>query len=223
MDRELVGDRRVIAVRDADGCEQRGEDVAVLAGFAGGERRERADGEAEVEGDAVDVASTDAGAGEDQHPMLGQERAELVDDREDRVLPAVHDGAPTDLDDLQPGQERDRPPPGDRTRQLAVEKGLTRQRRDDVLDVGRVGHGLLSRRRGQLAVMMVPTWSPASARVRLPGTRPLTTCTCRTCRAVFRRASIWNSTIESSRPRAFISSTEICGMNVASVVVFGFA
>ena len=37
----------------------------------------------------------------------------------------------------------------------------------------------------QLAVMMVPTCSPASARVKLPGTRPFTTCTSRTWRADF--------------------------------------
>ena len=45
--------------------------------------------------------------------MLGEELAELVHDREDRFA-AVHDRTAADLDDLQPGQQRDRPHTGDR-------------------------------------------------------------------------------------------------------------
>ena len=61
--------------------EQRREDVAVLAGLAGGERGERPDRQAEVEADAVEVAGADAGAGQDQQAMLGQELAQFIDDR----------------------------------------------------------------------------------------------------------------------------------------------
>src|SRR6202040_84482 len=100
----------------------------------------------------------------------------------------------------------------------AVEEGLARERRGDVLDLVGVGHGDGSL---QLAVMMVPTGSPASARVRLPGTRPFTTCTWRTWRADLSRSRTVNSRIESCSPLAFISVTEIFGMKVAPFDVFG--
>jgi hypothetical protein len=58
---------------------------------------------------------------------------------------------------------------------------------------------------------------------RLPGTRPFTTCTSRTQRAALSRSSIGNSRIESCIPFAFISSTEIFGMNLALFAVFGFS
>jgi hypothetical protein len=48
------------------------------------------------------VAGADAGAGGDQQSMLGQEVAELVDDRQDRLGAAIHDRAASDLYDLQP-------------------------------------------------------------------------------------------------------------------------
>ena len=81
VDRELVGDGRVLDIGDALRRQQRREDMAVLAGLAGGERGERADRQAEIEADAVEVAGADAGAGQDQQAVLGQELAELVDDR----------------------------------------------------------------------------------------------------------------------------------------------
>ena len=140
VDRELAGDRRVLDIGDALGREQARQDVAVLAGLAGGERGERADRQAEVEADAVEVAGADAGAGEDEQPMLGQERAQLVDDRQDRFVAAVHDRAAADLDDLQPGQQLDRAVAGDGTGEIAVEQGLARERRGDVLDLVGVGH-----------------------------------------------------------------------------------
>src|SRR5262245_13785580 len=65
--------------------------------------------------------------------------------------------------------------------------------------------------------MMVPTGSPASARVRLPGTRPFITCTWRTWRADLSRSRTVNSRIESCSPLAFISVTEIFGMKVATL------
>src|SRR5215471_12492425 len=135
-------------------------------------------------------------------------------------MAAIHDGAAADLHDLHPREKPDRAAAGDGTGEIAVEQGLARERRGDVLDLVGVGHGDGSR---QLAVMMVPTCSPASARVRLPATRPFTTCTSRTYRAEASRSSTGNSRIESCRPRAFISATEILGMKVAFFEVFGFA
>ncbi len=108
--------------------------MAVLAGFARRERSERPDGQAEVEADAIEVAGADAGAGQDQQAMLRQELADLFDDRQDRLMAAIHDGAAADLDDLQPGQDADRAPAGDGAGEVAVEQGLPRERRGDVLD-----------------------------------------------------------------------------------------
>src|SRR5215475_2890539 len=135
-------------------------------------------------------------------------------------MTAIHDGAATDFHDLHPRQEPNRASAGDWTGEIAVEEGLACERRGDVLDLVGVSHGDGSL---QLAVMMVPTCSPASARVRLPGTRPFTTCTSRTYRAEASRSSTGNSRIESCSPLAFISATEILGMKVASFEVFGFA
>ena len=116
--------------------------MAVLAGLARGERGKRPDRQAEVEADAVEVAGADAGAGQNEQTVLGQELPEFVHERQDRFRAAIHDGAAADLHDLQPGQEPDRTPAGDRAGELAVEEGLARERRGDVLDVvGGVGHG----------------------------------------------------------------------------------
>ena len=62
MDRELVRDRAMLDIGDALRRKQRGEDVAILTRFARRQRRERANGQAEVESDAVKVAGADAGA-----------------------------------------------------------------------------------------------------------------------------------------------------------------
>ena len=119
--------------------------MAVLAGLARGERGERPDRQAEVETDAVEVAGADAGASQNEQTVLRQELPEFVHEREDRVRAAIHDGAAADLHDLQPGKEPDRTPAGDGASELAVEEGLARERRGDVLDlVGGVGHGVLS-------------------------------------------------------------------------------
>ena len=116
--------------------------MAILAGLACGERGERPDRQAEVEADAVEVAGADACTGQYQQTMLGQELPEFVHEREDRVAAAIHDGAAADLHDLQPGQQSDRAPASNGVREGAVEEGLARERRGDVLDVvGGVGHG----------------------------------------------------------------------------------
>ena len=100
--------------------------------------------------------------------------AELVHQRKDRLRAAIHDRATADLHHLHPGQELDGTPARNGAGQVGIEQGLAGERRSDVLGrVGRFGH----RRRLDFALMMVPTCSPASARVRLPGTRPFTTCT----------------------------------------------
>ena len=130
MDRELVRDGRVLDIGDALRREQRGEDVAILAGLAGGERGERPDRQAEVEADAVEVAGADAGAGQDEQAMLGQKLAKLIHDRQDRLAAAIHDRAAADLHDLQPGQEPDRSLAGDGAGEVAVQQGLARERRE---------------------------------------------------------------------------------------------
>src|SRR5262249_32931786 len=100
--------------------------------------------------------------------------AQFLDDRKDGFRAAVHDRAAADLHNLHPGQEPDGTPARHRTGQIGIEQGLARERRSDMLGrVGSFGH----RSQPYFAVMMVPTCSPASARVRLPATRPFTTCT----------------------------------------------
>src|SRR5262249_8956511 len=58
---KLGRDGGVLDVRDALRREQARKDMAVLAGFACGERSERPDRKAEVEANAVEVAGADAG------------------------------------------------------------------------------------------------------------------------------------------------------------------
>jgi hypothetical protein len=85
------------------------------------------------------MAGADAGAGQDQQAMLRQQRAQLVDERQDRFMATVHDAA-ADLDHLQPGQQLDRAIAGDGAGEIAVQKGLARERRGDVLDLVGVSH-----------------------------------------------------------------------------------
>ncbi len=149
---ELARDGRVLDVGDALWCEQKPEDVAILAGLAGGKRGERPDRQAEIETDAVDVARANAGAGQNEQAVLRQQIADLLHERKDRLRAAIHDGAATDLHDLQPGENLDRTLVGDRAGELAVKQRLARKRRDNVLDVvgsllagsllaGSLGHG----------------------------------------------------------------------------------
>ena len=132
----------MLDVGDAFRREQRREDVAVLASLARGERGKRPDRQAEIEADAVKVAGADAGTGQNEQTVLGQKLPEFVHERKDRLRAAIHDGAAADLHDLQPGQEPDRALAGDGAGEVAVEQGLARERRGDVLDgVGGFGHG----------------------------------------------------------------------------------
>ena len=75
------------------------------------------------------MARAHASAGQDQQTVLGQELADLVDEREDRIPAAIHDGTAADLRDLQPGKDPDRAPAGDWAGEVAVEEGLERERR----------------------------------------------------------------------------------------------
>jgi hypothetical protein len=74
---ELTSDRRVLEVGDALWREQKREDVAILAGFARGERGDRPDRQAEIETNTVDMAGADACAGQNEQTVLGQEIAKL--------------------------------------------------------------------------------------------------------------------------------------------------
>ena len=100
MDRKAVGDGRVVDVGHPIRRKERSDNMAVLSGLARGKRRERSDGQTEVESDAVEVARANAGARQNEQTMLGQELAELVHKRKDRSRAAIHDGAAADLDDL---------------------------------------------------------------------------------------------------------------------------
>src|SRR5262245_31077997 len=96
---ELTSDRRVLEVGDALRCEQKREDVAILAGLARGERGNRPDRQAEIETNAVDVAGADTCAGQNEQTVLRQEIPDFVHEREDRVRATIHDGAAADLHD----------------------------------------------------------------------------------------------------------------------------
>src|SRR5262249_22140675 len=121
---------------------QRCENVAILTSLARGKRGQRPGGKAEVEGDAVEVVSSDPRAGQNEQTMLLHELAELVHDRQDRIRAPIHDRAAADLHDLYPGEETDRTPTRDRACELDVEQGLAGERRGDVLGRGAFGHGV---------------------------------------------------------------------------------
>ena len=83
-----------------------------------------------------------AGASEDEQAVLGQDLAQLVHDRQDRFSTAIHDGAPADLDNLQPRKDPDRAYARDGTGKIAILEGLACERRGDVLDgIGSISHG----------------------------------------------------------------------------------
>ena len=147
MDRKLVRDRAVLDVGDAFRRQQRGEYVAVLTGFARGQWRERADGQAEIESDAIKVTRADSGARQNEETVLLHQLAKFVDDGQDRVRAAIHDRAAADLHHLHPRKKPDWTPARHRTGEIGIEQRLARERRGDVLGrVGSFGHvGLTSR------------------------------------------------------------------------------
>ena len=151
--------------------------------------------------------------------MFGQEFAEFVHYRKDRFRAAIHDGAAADFHDLKPGEDLDRATASDGAGEFAVEEGLARERRGDVFDVvGVVGHDS----RFQLAVMMVPTCSPASAG-QIAGDKAVHDL--HLADVARRLEQVEHRELEDRVPAvpAFISSTEIFGMNAALFEVFGFS
>src|SRR6516164_9431093 len=141
---ELARDGGVLDIRNAFGRKQARKDMAVLAGFACGERSERPNREAEVEANAVEVAGADAGTGEDKQTVLSQKCPQLVDEREDCLMAAIHDGAAADLHNLHPREEPDRASAGDWARKIVVEECLPGEGRGDVLDLVGISHGHVS-------------------------------------------------------------------------------
>jgi hypothetical protein len=103
VDGQLVGDGRMLDVRDTLGREQCIQDEAVLTGLAGRQRGQRTHGQARVEPDAAEVTGADAGPGEDQQPMLRQQGAQFLDVWKGGFPAAIHDRASPDLHDLEPG------------------------------------------------------------------------------------------------------------------------
>jgi hypothetical protein len=58
--------------------------------------------------------------------MLEEKPAQFPDDRKYCFLPSIHDGAATNLYDLQPRKDPDRTPAGYGTGEVFVEQSLTR-------------------------------------------------------------------------------------------------
>src|SRR5579872_6587472 len=98
----------MLDIGDAVRRKQAADDMAILSGLAGGEWRERTHWQAKVEADTVKMAGANAGAGQDQQAMLIEQRAQLGNERQDRFMAAIHDGAAADLHDLHPRHELDR-------------------------------------------------------------------------------------------------------------------
>ncbi len=145
VNRQLVGDCRMLDIGNTFWCKEGSENVTILAGFAGCERCQRTDRQAKIETNAVQMAGSDASTGQDKQTMFRKELANLVNDREDSFGTAVHDGAATNFDDLEPGKNPSRANAGNGTSEITVLKGLACKRRGDVLDgIGCISHGVLN-------------------------------------------------------------------------------
>src|SRR6201999_711934 len=152
---------------------------------------------------------------------------QLLDDVEQHVATAVDDRRPAEDDDVEPRQQPARGPLASGFgggEALGVEQGLAHQRGGDVLGGAGGRHAATSSfGGGDQAVMRVPTCSPARARVRTPGRRPLTTWTCRTWRAEAMSSRTPRSTTRSGRSAARRSATVISGISSADGSFFGLA
>jgi len=82
-----------------------------------------------------------AGPGRDQHAVVGKGRAQLVDERHDRVVATVHDRSPADRHDVQPRQQPDHGAVGRGPDELAVHERLAHECRRHVLG-GEEGIGI---------------------------------------------------------------------------------
>src|SRR5467141_3814324 len=201
--------------------QQGGDDMPVLFCVRGGQGRQRAGRQTEVEANAVDVAPPDPGSGCDQQLAVDERLDQFLDDRQDGVAAPVHDRVAPDFDDVQPGQELYDGAVGHGQDELAVEESLAHQGRRNVDDfVALGGHGGLLGR-GQLAEMMVPTCSPSSARSIRPGLSPLMICTEVTWRAWRSRSRTGRSITRSGRFISSSSSTVTLGMKVALLSPLG--
>ena len=59
--------------------------------------------------------------------MLSKKRPQLVHEREDRLMAAIHDGSAANLHNLHPREEPDRASTSDRASEVAIEEGLARE------------------------------------------------------------------------------------------------
>jgi hypothetical protein len=125
---ELARDGGMVDIGDALRRKQARKDMAVLAGLACGERSKRPDRQAEVQTNTLVWGGAHPGPGQDEQTVLRQERPQLVHERKDRLMAAIHDGAAADLDDLQPREQPDRVSAGDGEGEIVVKKGLARER-----------------------------------------------------------------------------------------------
>ena len=82
--------------------------------------------------------------------MLGQDPAQLLDERQDRVRAFVHDRVPADLDHGQPGQQADRLPVGGRPGQVLVEESLAGKKRLTTFLVLLVDEKVIEQRVGEV-------------------------------------------------------------------------
>src|ERR1043166_1368204 len=131
-------------------------------------------------------------------------RHDLVEQRQHRLVAAVHDREAADLDHVEIGQDgaHRRLGPGDH---LLVHERLAHEAGDHVLRTGG----------GTALKMTVPTGWPSSAAVSWPGLSPLTNWISLMCRALSISSSTARSTIRSLRSRASSSCTLMRGIWVA--------
>ena len=79
--------------------------VGVLGGRLGGQRRQRAGRQAEIQSDRQDVPGAHAGTDADDLGMAFLVRDDLLEQGQHGGVAAVHDRQSADLDDVQIGQD----------------------------------------------------------------------------------------------------------------------
>ena len=122
--------------------------MAVLAGFACGERSKRPDRQAEVETNAVDVAGADAGTGQNEQTVLRQKLRNSSTSGRIASWPRSMMERPPIFTTCTQGRSRiGRPPATGRVRSSS-RRVLACERRGDVLDLVGVSHGEFSLARG---------------------------------------------------------------------------
>src|SRR6516165_11119297 len=141
-----------------------------------------------------------AGADADDLRVLILIGHDLVEQRQDSAVPAIHDRQAADLDDVELRQDG-----ADRRlgagNHLLVDERFAHQPRNHVLGTGVVrfhGAAVANAALGSALKMIVPTGSPARAALNCPGLSPLTNWISRMCRAVNIRSRTARSTTRSS-------------------------